>query len=367
MPAGALRPKLRAQDSSRNKNRRPEARQAVGLPESTRIQRLGTVGIIVVTASPWLSAPKTLHCTCEACCRKTINCCTLRPLCSDAATSFDRHIIQRILESEQERCRKNRLCDLGSNTYTHTQVHTSVQSRIPEPSATTRHELTSIQTSGSLLVVNLLQCRNHALFLRILTRHMGPRLDGDVRISDARGSQLAQGTQHERVCRSHFPSLLECLLQLLENRVLQDGVHDEDQCWQDTGEETEEAIFTDDLEESRNGAGLGGVDLSLLALLERESLGGLVFTSRHACVDDPDGVGEENGGRAGERSRSHRLESGELFLPRGPLEEGTRELIPIVVDKVRHGNAKERAVQTRVQTHDALAVNDALGCIQGAG
>lgn len=40
MPAGALRPKLRAQDSSRNKNRRPEPRQAVGLPESTRIQRL---------------------------------------------------------------------------------------------------------------------------------------------------------------------------------------------------------------------------------------------------------------------------------------------------------------------------------------
>lgn len=120
MPAGALRPKLRAQDSSRNKNRRPEARQAVGLPESTRIQRLGTVGIIVVTACPWLSAPKTLQCTCEACCRKTINCCTLlRPLCSDAATSFDRHIIQRILESEQERCRKDRLCDLGSNTYTH--------------------------------------------------------------------------------------------------------------------------------------------------------------------------------------------------------------------------------------------------------
>lgn len=196
---------------------------------------------------------------------------------------------------------------------------------------------------------------------------MGPRLDGDVWISDARGSQLAQGTQHERVCRSHFPSLLECLLQLLENRVLQDGVHNEDQCWQDTGEETEEAIFTDDLEESGNGARLGGVDLSLLALLEREGLGGLVFTSRHACVDDPDGVGEENGGRAGERSRSHGLESGELFLPRGPLEEGTRELIPIVVDKVRDGNAKERTVQTRVQTHDALAVNDALGCIQGAG
>jgi hypothetical protein len=75
----------------------------------------------------------------------------------------------------------------------------------------------------------------------------------------------------------------------------------------------------------------------------------------HARVDDPDGVGDDDGCRAGNGACNHGLDRGELLVGAagggsGLFEKGTRPLVPVVVDKVGYADAKQRRVDARVET-----------------
>ena len=136
---------------------------------------------------------------------------------------------------------------------------------------------------------------------------MHPALDGDIRVRDARGEELAEGAEIEGVGRGDTALLLEHVLQLLEDGVLQDGVDDEDEGGHDAGEEAQRALIADDGEQGGQGGGRSG------GLCAREHLlVGLGLARRHARVDDPDGVGDEDGCAARDGAGDHRLDRGEL-------------------------------------------------------
>lgn len=93
---------------------------------------------------------------------------------------------------------------------------------------------------------------------------------------------------------------------------------------------------------------------------------------RHARVHDPDRVGDEHRCAAGERSRNHGLDRGELLrratsLQRSLLEEGPRELIPVVVYEVCNADAEQRRLESGVESDDAFPFDDAPRGVEGRG
>ena len=72
------------------------------------------------------------------------------------------------------------------------------------------------------------------------------------------------------------------------------------------------------------GSGSGGGE---------NGLRGLGLARCHARVDDPDGIGDEDGGGAGDEAGDHGFEGGEFLggaagFERGGGEEGARPFVP---------------------------------------
>lgn len=189
---------------------------------------------------------------------------------------------------------------------------------------------TSIQASVSLLPDDAPEGGQHVLPGSIPARNVHPALDSNVRVGDAGSQQLAQRTKVERILGCDPPPLLQHLLQLLEDGVLQDRVDDQDQRRHDASEQARGALIADEGEEraKRRWRLLRGCRCA------RERLvGGFGFARRHARVDDPDGVGHEDGCAAGEGACHHGLDRGELGggatgFERSLLEEGAGPFVP---------------------------------------
>ena len=159
---------------------------------------------------------------------------------------------------------------------------------------------------------------------------MHPALHRDVRVGNTRSEQLAQGAHVKRILGSDPPLLLEEVLHLLEHGVLQDGVYDEHQGWGHAGEQAQGSLLANQREQrGERGGRFGGRGAGQHGLVR------LVLARRHARVDDPDGVREEDGGRAGDGACHHRFDGGELHagaagLEGGLLEEGAGPFVPCV-------------------------------------
>ena len=189
-------------------------------------------------------------------------------------------------------------------------------------------------------------------------------LDRDVRVGDAGGEELAEGAEHEGDGGRDAAPLLDRVLHLLKQGVLQDRVDDEHQGGHDAREEGLGPLRLEQVQEGADGGrllGLGGA--------ARESRGGVVLGGRlaggHARVDDPDGVGQDDGGGAGDGAGDHALDRGQLLggaagLDGGGLEEGAGPLVPVVVDKVGDADAEQGRREARVEARDALARDDLL-------
>jgi hypothetical protein len=282
--------------------------------------------------------------------------------------------IQHVLERKQECRGDDALSDLGSNAY-----RVLAQHARPEAESS----LTSVQTTVSLLANDPLERRHHALPLAVSARNMHPALHRDVRVGDAGREQLAQGAEVEGVLGCDPALLLEEVLHLLEHGVLQDGVDDEDKRGRDTSEQTQRALVADQSEQGSECRGRLRRRAARQDLLVR-----LGFARRHACVDDPDGVCEQHGGRPGDGACDHGLDRCELArgpagFERGFLEEGACPFIPlvvsvllhqerrrgctVVVDEVGHGDAEQSGIHARIQPRDALALDDAACSAQCRG
>jgi hypothetical protein len=185
------------------------------------------------------------------------------------------------------------------------------------------------------------------------------RLDGDVRVGDGSSKQLAEGTEEEGDSRSYLATLLNCVLELLEESVLKDRVDNEDKSWDDTREESLRTLVLEEQQQSADGAGslgrlrLAGLDILLLLLL----------ASSDSSVDDPDRVGDDDGGRTSDSTSDHGLNGGELgasatSLGSSLLEETAGPFVPVVVNKVGDADAEEGRVNTGVETRDTLTGDD---------
>lgn len=170
---------------------------------------------------------------------------------------------------------------------------------------------TAVKASNAFLPHNALEARSHALLAACAGGNVSARLNGDVRVGDAGGSELSESAEQEAVACGDLPALLEHLLELLEDGVLQDRVDDQHESRQDTGEETRDAVFTDNLKEGRERVGrflLLGRSGSLALFGGEDGLAGLLLACRHAGVDHPDGVGDKHSSRASDGAGSHGLE-----------------------------------------------------------
>lgn len=190
--------------------------------------------------------------------------------------------------------------------------------------------LTAVKATNTLLVVDPLKRGSHALLLAGAASHMCARLDGDVRVRDRSSSELAKSSQQEAISRADFSTFLKSLLELLEDGILEDRVDDQHQSRQNTCKQPGEAVFPDDLCQSRDCAGGFGLPW-LLALFGGESLGGLVLAGSHAGVYDPDRIGKHDCCGTSESSGCHGLERAQLLLASRSLEKGAGELVPYTV------------------------------------
>lgn len=188
-------------------------------------------------------------------------------------------------------------------------------------------------------------------------------LNCDVRVCHRCGEELAQGSQHERHGRRNLPLLLHRILHLLKERVLQDGVDDQHQRRDDAGEQGLGALVLQEGHERPNRAG------SLVALGNSAGAGldiiRVLAARGDARVDDPDGVCDDDGRRAGDGTRNHGLDGRELLAGAagaggGLFEEGPGPLVPVVVDEVGDADAEQRRVDACIEARDALARNDLL-------
>ncbi|KAI6769967.1 hypothetical protein HG530_004596 [Fusarium avenaceum] len=118
------------------------------------------------------------------------------------------------------------------------------------------------------------------------------RLDGDVRVSDGGSKQLAQGAKEEGDNGGHLASLLDRILELLKQSVLKNRVDDENKSWDDTSEKSLRTLVLQEKKQSADGAGSLG-RLGRLAGLDILRL--LLLASGNAGVDNPDGVGDDDG------------------------------------------------------------------------
>lgn len=186
---------------------------------------------------------------------------------------------------------------------------------------------------------------------------MHPRLDRDVRVGDAGGDQLAQRAEQEGDEGRDAPLLLQHVLQLLEDRVLQDGIDDEDERRHDAREQRLRPLLL----EQRGQRADGARRLRCRRAWQRRPRV-RALPRRHARVDDPDRVGEEHRRGAGDGAGHHGLEGCELCgaagLAAGGLEGGARPLVPVVVDEVGDADAEEGGVEAGVEAGGALAVED---------
>ncbi|QBZ60971.1 hypothetical protein PoMZ_07917 [Pyricularia oryzae] len=156
--------------------------------------------------------------------------------------------------------------------------------------------------------------------------------------------------------------LLDRILELLEQRVLKDGVDNENQRRHDATEQRLGTLVPQQRQQRghgpRRGLDLGPLDdarLRLVCPVGQALFCGLfivgsprdlLFPRGHACVDDPDGVRDEDGGGPGEGAGQHGLDRGQLARGAagahgGLFEKGARPLVPVVVDKVGDGDAEE--------------------------
>ena len=191
--------------------------------------------------------------------------------------------------------------------------------------------LTSIQATVSFLADDPPEGSQHALPLIVLARNMHPALHRDIRVRDTGREQLTQRTHVKRVLGRNPPLALQHVLHLLKHGVLQDGVDNEDQRRRNTSEQAQRALLADQREQRGKRAGSFGGRRA-----REDLLVGLGLAGRHARVDDPDGVCEEHGCRAGDGAGNHGLDGGELAggaagLERGFFEEGASPFVPWAV------------------------------------
>jgi hypothetical protein len=222
--------------------------------------------------------------------------------------------------------------------------------------------ITLVEPCVTLLPDNAAESLAHALLLVAVGRDVHLALDGDVRVGDGGGKELAEGAEKEGNGGRHLALLLDRILHLLEERVLKDGVDDEHQGRDDAGEEGLGPLVLEEGHEGSDGArGLLGpgdgaaLDVGLFFLLA----GG------DASVDDPYGVGDDDGRGAGKGAGQHGLDGGELLagatsLCGGLLKRGPGPLVPVVVHKVGDADAEESRVDARVKAGDALAGDNLL-------
>ena len=116
------------------------------------------------------------------------------------------------------------------------------------------------------------------------------------------------------------------------------------------------------LEQGHEGGDGTGGPLGLVASFEVTVV---VLAGGDAGVYNPDGVGDDDSGRAGNGTGNHGLDGGELLAGAtgrggGALKERACPFVPVVVDKVGDADAKERRVDARVQAREALARNNLL-------
>lgn len=96
------------------------------------------------------------------------------------------------------------------------------------------------------------------------------------------------------------------------------------------------------------------------------------FARRHARVDHPDGVCDKDCGGAGEGAGGHGLEGGEFGTRAagfggGAFEGGARPLVPVIINEVGDADAKDGAVETRVEAGEALTLDDAADSVWDGG
>ena len=129
---------------------------------------------------------------------------------------------------------------------------------------------TAVESANALFFVDSLQSRRHAFFRTVVTGHMCPRFDCDVRVGDGSSGQLSNRPEHETIFGLDFSTFLNHLLELFENGVLQNRIDDKNQGREDAGEESHEAILMDDFHECGDGARLLRLLRGTLALLGRQ-------------------------------------------------------------------------------------------------
>jgi len=190
---------------------------------------------------------------------------------------------------------------------------------------------------------------------------MHAALDRDVRVCDGRRDQLAQRAQEEGNSGRDPFLLLQHILQLLKDRILKDRVDDEHQCRHHARKQRLWSLLPEQCQQRpyrrRCLRALHPWQQALIRLL-------VALASRHARVDDPDGVREQDRRRAGNGARNHGFDGSE-FLGGAPgcygclLKARPRPLIPVVVDEIGDADAEERRVNAGVQPGDALTLHDA--------
>lgn len=132
---------------------------------------------------------------------------------------------------------------------------------------------------------------------------MHPALHRDIRIGNPCCHQLPNCAKEKHIAgQNSATSLLQNIFQLLENRILQNRVDDEDERGENTGEERCGTFFSEEGKEGRDGGGLAR------RLSGRGRIGGGGRgSSGHARVNHPNRVCDEDRSAAGQGASDHRF------------------------------------------------------------
>lgn len=128
-----------------------------------------------------------------------------------ATAESDDLVKENVLKGEEEGSRQNALGDLGADAL--------------------------VKASVAFLADDTVQGLGHALLLAGAAGDVHLALDGDVGVGDGGGEELAEGAEEEGNGGGDLASALDGVLHLLKERVLEDGVDDEDEGGHDAGEE----------------------------------------------------------------------------------------------------------------------------------
>lgn len=154
--------------------------------------------------------------------------------------------------------------------------------------------LTLVQARVPFLLDNAVKGLEGSLLLATGACDMHLALDGNVRVGNRRGKELAKSAQEEDRRRGDLALLLlHNILHLFEQRVLKNGVNHENQGGKYTGEEGLGALVLQERQQRSDCAwGLGLRDLGTGAGLD---IGGFpLLSGGDPGVDDPDGVGDDD-------------------------------------------------------------------------